>query len=158
MGEQLFPNMAVSIVPAVGFGFLFRFVCTWVLFCCLDLELPMFWFWYCWWEVIPWNVQIPHIYSTLVILYFETTGSILRLVEHVPRVFISTVVGLVWHDISKQCFTEISFICYKSITLKDLEKYCTYYCPCRRIRLLISIWLDLSASFVMFGFWNSYTF
>ena len=51
------------------------------------------------------HTKILHIYSSLVILYFETTGAILVLVEHWSKmVFSSLVVRLVWNEIYQTMF------------------------------------------------------
>ena len=82
---------------------------------------------------------------TLVILYFETTGSIPLLVEHwSPRVFTSPVVRLVWHEIYQTMFY-INFLHYFAKILKDwkygkaLKSNALSSGPCRRIWLPISI-------------------
>ena len=69
-----------------------------------------------------------------------------------PRIFISPVVRLVWHETAFH-----SCICSNSKALKNgkaSKSIALISCSGRRIWLPFSICLDLSASFAMFGSWT----
>ena len=70
--EGAYPFGELVVVPAVGFGFLFRFVWIWVLLSqYLNLWLPMFRFLCYWWEVTPWYIHIAY----LNFPYFFSVGN-----------------------------------------------------------------------------------
>ena len=98
-------------------------------------------------------------------MYFETTGSIPLFVDHVPRVFTSPVSALSDMTFITQIFTDIFCICHYSIKLLKKNKtknkkapiiFALNSFPSCRIRLPISICLDLSVSFSMFGSLTAY--
>ena len=67
--------------------------------------------------------MIFHIYLTLVILYFETTGLIPLLVEQwYPRVFTNPVVRLVWHEIYQTMFYRNLLHLIKFLNTENMER------------------------------------
>ena len=81
-----------------------RFVRIWSLFTMFGSKHYMFLFYCCWWEVIRFEKHKQHneihtSYKASVIMYYETIGSILMLVDQrSPGVFNSPAVRHVWHN------------------------------------------------------------